>query len=270
MRPCSAALSLVLTVSLWGCSQEAEVAQPPVLVEHGAKAEEAPVEEVDQSMEDRLAALEARVDLLEQGKSHAEAQEQEAREVYEELKRAHKAGEYAKARSIMGRLAKEYPTTEAYRRSQRIESELSLFDSPVPSDSETHIQEWFTDAKASGAGGNLGWSEGTSLVIFWERWCPSCRKEMPELQVIHDTWASKGLKLLALTRVTRNDTREEVAQFVSEEGLSFPIAKEDGQLASFFKVQALPAAAVIRNGVVIWRGDPKRITDKDLNAWIQD
>jgi len=222
------------------------------------------------SVEERLADLELRVDLLEQGKTLEDLQEHEARELYEELKRTHKAGDYAAAKALIDRMAAEYPKTESYRRSQRIESELSLFDSPVPTDSESHIQEWFTPQHATAEDGNLGWSEGTSLVIFWERWCPGCRNEMPELQQIHDDWEGKGLKLMALTRVTRNETRDGVAQFVSEGGFSFPIAKEDGQLASFFKVQALPAAAVIQDGVVIWRGDPKRITDKELRSWVGD
>jgi thiol-disulfide isomerase/thioredoxin len=240
MRPCTAALSLALFSSLPGCSDSAENPGSPVQVKMEVQPVKEPVEE-ELSVEDRLAALELRIDLLEQGKTLA--------------------GEYAAAKVLLGRMAAEYPKTESYRRSQRIESELSLFDSPVPTESESHIQEWFTTQQAMAEDGNLGWSSGTSLVIFWERWCPGCRNEMPELQQIHDDWEGKGLKLMALTRVTRNETRDGVA-------FSFPIAKEDGQLASFFKVQALPAAAVIQDGVVIWRGDPKRITDKELRSWV--
>ena len=270
MRPCRTVLNSALgSILFCACVSEEEPGVPPVVVEM-AQEEEPLAEETGPTLEERLAALEARVDLLEQGKTKADIEEKEARKLYEELKRFHKAGDYAKAKELMSQLAQEYPKTESYRRSQRIESELSLFDSPVPSDSESHIDQWFTSATASSEDGNLGWSEGTSLVVFWERWCPACRKEMPELQALHDSWERKGLKLLALTRVTRNETTEDVAQYVSEEGLDFPIAKENGQLATFFKVQALPAAAVIRDGVVIWRGDPKRITDTDLQAWVQD
>jgi thiol-disulfide isomerase/thioredoxin len=219
---------------------------------------------------DRILALEERVALLEGDLTRAQAREEEAGVVYEALRAAHKAGDYAIAHKEMAALATDYGETDFYKRSRRIESELSLFDSPIPADAQSHIQRWLTSETSESTDGSLGWSEGTSLVVFWERWCPACRNQLPELQQLHDTWSAKGLKIMALTRITRNETQEGVDAFVQEGGYTLPIGKEDGLLASYFKVQALPAAAIIQDGVITWRGDPQRITDTELEGWLQD
>src|SRR5579864_7472347 len=37
------------------------------------------------------------------------------------------------------------------------------------------------------------------LVNFWATWCPPCRKEMPDLQALYDTYKDQGLIVLAIS-----------------------------------------------------------------------
>lgn len=74
---------------------------------------------------------------------------------------------------------------------------------------------------------------------------------------------------MGLTKVNRSATEEKVEEFISTHKLTFPVAKEtDGKISRHFGVQGVPAAAVVKNGKVIWRGHPARISDKMLDKWL--
>ena len=50
--------------------------------------------------------------------------------------------------------------------------------------------------------------------------------------------------------------------------VSYPMAKETGDLASYFNVKGIPAAAVVKGGKIIWRGHPQRLNDEMLAGWM--
>lgn len=37
------------------------------------------------------------------------------------------------------------------------------------------------------------------LVVFWATWCPTCRKELPQLQKLYERHSGKGFEILALS-----------------------------------------------------------------------
>jgi hypothetical protein len=59
-----------------------------------------------------------------------------------------------------------------------------------------------------------------------------------------------------------------VRSFVTEKGVQYPVAKENGSLSSHFGVSGIPAAAVVKNGKVIWRGHPARLSEAMLKSWL--
>ena len=70
-------------------------------------------------------------------------------------------------------------------------------------------------------------------------------------------------------RVTKSATDDGVAEFIKENNLTYPVAKEqDGSLSSRFGVRGIPAAAVVQNGKVVWRGHPARLTDQMIEGWL--
>ena len=57
---------------------------------------------------------------------------------------------------------------------------------------------------------------------------------------------------------------------IREKGVTYPIGKEDGTLTTRFAVKGIPAAALVRNGKVIWRGHPARLTDAQIKTFLMD
>jgi len=71
-----------------------------------------------------------------------------------------------------------------------------------------------------------------------------------------------------MTKVNRSATEEGVQKFIDEEGLQYPIAKENGNLSKYFNVTGVPAAAVVRKGEIVWRGHPASISEELIKTWL--
>lgn len=88
------------------------------------------------------------------------------------------------------------------------------------------------------------------LVNLWATWCPPCKKEMPTLQAFHDAHQAEGFLIIA---INDGDPAADVAQFVKEYGLTFPVWLDPKYVASeeAFKSMNLPSSYVIdREGVI--------------------
>jgi peroxiredoxin len=93
------------------------------------------------------------------------------------------------------------------------------------------------------------------LVNNWATWCPPCKEEMPALEEFYTRHKDQGFVLIA---VEAGEPADEVAQFVKDYGLTFPVWL-DPQTKSIriFKNYNLPNSYVIdRDGVVrfAWTG----------------
>ena len=67
------------------------------------------------------------------------------------------------------------------------------------------------------------------LVNFWATWCPPCRAELPDLEAL----AQEKPGCLALLGVEAGcETPAEVAAFVRERGLSYPVVLDDGSAST--------------------------------------
>jgi len=108
-----------------------------------------------------------------------------------------------------------------------------------------------------------------TLVVFWEVWCPHCKREVPKLQETYTKYKAKGFNVIGLTKMTRGKTKDDVMGFIKEQSVGYPVGKEDGSMSDFFGVQGVPAAAVVKDGKVVWRDHPARLTDKMIEDWIQ-
>ena len=106
-----------------------------------------------------------------------------------------------------------------------------------------------------------------STFIYW---CPHCKREVPVLNTTYEKYSDRGLKIVGFTKLSRGKTEDEVKTFISENGISFPIAKESGDFSDSFNVTGIPAAAVAQNGTVIWRGHPAMINDTMIEEWLGD
>ncbi|UCF67112.1 MAG: redoxin domain-containing protein [Acidobacteriota bacterium] len=244
---------------------EAEPAKPaPQEAPAAPAATDANAEKIKR-LEARLAELERRLATLERQSARAAGpspeQEQAATGLLNQLQQDIQNGDYDAAKAKLAQLGKDYPGTRAQRQSARLSRELAVVGNPAP---ETlGVQTWFqgeSDVKWDG--------QGTTLVVFWEEWCPHCRREVPKVEQTYQRLREQGLQVVGLTKLTRGVSEEKVRSFIETNKLSYPIAKENGQMSQALNVSGIPAAAVIKDGKVVWRGHPSRLTDEMLAGWL--
>jgi thiol-disulfide isomerase/thioredoxin len=139
--------------------------------------------------------------------------------------------------------------------------EMTAVGKPAPDD--WSIERWLQGESDVDLDGGA-----PTVVVFWESWCPHCRTEVPKMQAIYDKYRGDGLQVVGVTRLTRTATEETVESFISEQRVSYPIAKESGALAEYFAVKGIPAAAVVKDGQIVWRGHPMRLKAELLESWM--
>jgi len=80
------------------------------------------------------------------------------------------------------------------------------------------------------------------VLDFWASWCPYCVKIMPQL----DEFYQKNKDKVVLIGVNINESKEKVAAYVQENGISYSMALDtDGSLAKLYKVRGIPTLVVI-------------------------
>lgn len=218
------------------------------------------------STELRLAALEARLDAL-----AAEAQarppvsrapstedETAASELMEQANTALAAFDSHTALALIQQLIAEYPNTRAGKAAVRMSNEVAVIGKKV---SEPVVVHWYTaPARIS--------DKPLTLVVFWEVWCPHCKNEVPKLPDWVTRYGAQGFQVIALTKVTKSATDDKIMAFIEDYNLTFAIGKEDGTATTQFAVTGIPAAALIQDGVVVWRGHPARMTSEMIEKYL--
>ncbi len=99
------------------------------------------------------------------------------------------------------------------------------------------------------------------LLNFWATWCPPCKAEMPDMQALYREYG--GQHNFTVVAVDVEESRDQVAAFVQQNGLSFPILlDEDGKVSNYrYFVRSLPHSLIIdRDGKVryTWTGQQSR------------
>lgn len=224
-------------------------------------------------LEKKVADLEARIKSIEDkggagaagAKAGApgvnDADEQAAAEIFKAASAAVESMNYDEAKAKLNELKEKYPNTRAAKASKRLESELAVVGKDVPGDLK--VAKWFTNNKTDLKSGKA------TLVVFFEEWCPHCKREVPKLEGTWTKYKDKGLNMVGLTKVTKSATDEKVDTFVKENKITYAVGKEEGQEASdMFGVQGIPAAAVVKDGKIVWRGHPAKLTDAMIEGWI--
>jgi peroxiredoxin len=114
---------------------------------------------------------------------------------------------------------------------------------------------------------NLSQLRGKPTVInFWATWCPPCRRELPALQAAFDRYGDQ----IGFVAVDVKESRDQVAPFVRELGLTFPIAFDvDGSISNVtYKVRGIPTTVFVdSNGVIVAR-HVGPLTGSDIDSYL--
>lgn len=232
----TAALAIVATLAFTGCAD-------PELI---AKIE---------SLEERVQELENRTP---GDGGEAAALEGQARSALQDIQGAVGAGDNDKAQKLCDEAKKKFRSTQTFRRGGRVCDEVAVLGKPV---GDLEPAKWFQgQAALDGA--------TPTLLVFWEEWCPHCKREVPKIEGIHKEFQGR-LNVVGLTKVNRSSTDEKVSDFLAAEKVTYPVAKEkDGNFSSYYAVTGVPAAALLKDGKVVWRGHPARLNQETLNKLI--
>lgn len=228
----------------------------------------ATADQVDQ-LNQRIDDLEAKVETMEKGGGSAKApagsadsaKEEKANELLKAIAGSMRDGDFDKAKTDMATLEKDYGDTLSFRKARKLQAELEVIGKDAPA--SFAVEKWFQGEDKIALDG-----KGTELLVFWEVWCPHCQREVPELEATYEKLAPQGLEIVGLTKITKSATEEKVTEFIKEKGVTYPMAKESGELSAWFNVSGIPAAAIVKDGKIVWRGHPGRLTDEMISGWL--
>jgi len=213
------------------------------------------------ALTERVASLEKQLESVKANLPPSQEQEQAAALELRNISGLMQQGKTEEAKAKMATFMTTHGRTQTARQAASLQEEMAVVGKNSPTD--WHISKWFQGEQNIKLDGS-----GTTLVVFWETWCPHCAREVPKLDKLYTDNKSKGLQVLGVTRVTKTATDQGVADFIQTQKVSYPMAKEDGQLATYFNVAGIPAAAVVKNGKIVWRGHPANLTDQMLAGWL--
>ncbi len=87
------------------------------------------------------------------------------------------------------------------------------------------------------------------FLNFWASWCEPCKKELPELEMLHRKYSRHGFDVVGINI----DKKEENArEYIERFALSFPMMLDpDGRVIRQYRGAAMPVSYLIdRQGVV--------------------
>ena len=89
------------------------------------------------------------------------------------------------------------------------------------------------------------------LLNIWATWCGPCRVEMPSIQNLHDAYAARGLRVVAVS-VDAGGKESQIRDFTDSLGLTFEILHDSsGAIKQSYRTTGVPETVVIgRDGVI--------------------
>ena len=92
------------------------------------------------------------------------------------------------------------------------------------------------------------------LLNVWATWCIPCRREIPELQALHQQYSARGLRVVGVS-VDEGGADADVESFAKDFAMTYTILRDPGEnVSNVFRIPGVPASFLIdREGVVRWR-----------------
>lgn len=171
------------------------------------------------------------------------------------------AGDASGARAALDAIAAANPDTRVGAFAARRAAELAVVGTPA---TKPDAERWYTPVEVDP-------NASATVIVFFESWCPHCQQELPRLPDLACRWRPAGVQVVALTKLTQGATDADVQRDIVQHGLlgiavghERATATSEGTTSDAYRVTGIPAAAVIKDGTVLWRGHPAQLDDAAL------
>ncbi len=87
------------------------------------------------------------------------------------------------------------------------------------------------------------------FLNFWATWCPPCRAEMPEMEIIYQEYKDMGLAVIG---IDIQESEDEVRSFIEEAGYSWTFLLDTtGKVTVMYQVSGIPTSYFIDEDGII-------------------
>jgi len=120
----------------------------------------------------------------------------------------------------------------------------------LEADDQSRQQADFTLTDLDGKSWNLKDLRGKVVLLnFWATWCPPCRKEMPDLEMLYRRFGAQGLIILGID----DEEAETVKPFIAQQGITYPVLLDPGRkVNTLFQIEGIPKTFVYdRDGKIV-------------------
>jgi thiol-disulfide isomerase/thioredoxin len=110
----------------------------------------------------------------------------------------------------------------------------------------------FTLKQLEGAPITLSQYRGKVVLIdFWATWCPPCRRSIPILKSLYETYKDRNFIILG---ISLDESLEELQKFVKENEINYPVLIGTQEVAGQFKISAVPTIIILdKHGKIQYR-----------------
>jgi len=120
----------------------------------------------------------------------------------------------------------------------------------LEADDQSRQQADFTLTDLDGKSWNLKDLKGKVVLLnFWATWCPPCRKEMPDLEMLYRRFGAQGFIILGID----DEEAETVKPFIAQQGITYPVLLDPGRkVNTLFQIEGIPKTFVYdRDGKIV-------------------
>ncbi len=107
------------------------------------------------------------------------------------------------------------------------------------------------------------------LVFFWASWCSVCKRVMPGLESVYQTYQDNGFIIFAVNTTSQDSPSAAVDYYISQ-GYTFPMLMDmDGLASQNYRTHALPTSILINpDGIIHDVMIGSTLTQGSLRAWL--